>query len=116
MIRGITVLAGLLVAFNALAHTKLATSVPAADASVPALVAEIVLEFAGNVRLTAVTLTDTSGAEKMLGALPKDVAERFVIAVEEQPLPLGEYVITWRAVGADTHVISGEIRFTASAT
>jgi len=115
MIRGFTLLTGLLLAVNALAHTELTASVPAAHASVRELVTEIVLEFAGDVRLTAVTLTDASGAEKMLGALPRDAAERFVIAVVE-PLPPGEYVITWRAVGADTHVVSGEIPFTASAT
>jgi methionine-rich copper-binding protein CopC len=73
-----------------------------------------VLTFTGEVRLTAVGLADASGAAKALGPRPKDVGAKFVISVEE-PLAAGEYKITWRAVGADTHVVSGEIPFRVSA-
>jgi methionine-rich copper-binding protein CopC len=85
------------------------SSEPAAGAAVTA-VTEIVLTFADEVRLTVVTLADASGAEKALGAFPNVPAARFVISVEES-LRLGEYTLTWRAVGADTHVVSGEIPF-----
>jgi methionine-rich copper-binding protein CopC len=95
------------------AHTKLATSSPAAGASVPAPT-ELVLEFSGDVRLTAVSLTATSGAEMKLDPVPTAVASKFAVAVRE-PLAPGEYVATWRAVGGDTHIVSGEIRFGVAA-
>ena len=104
-------------AFSALslayAHTKLATSTPAAGASVSAP-KELVLEFGGDVRLTALSLTAASGTEVKLDPLPTAVGRKFVLAVLE-PLTPGEYVATWRAVGGDTHIVSGEIRFTVAA-
>jgi methionine-rich copper-binding protein CopC len=110
MVRFCTLLVGLILASGASAHTKLASSEPPAAASIRGPLAEIVLIFEGEVRLTAVTLADAGGNEKALGTLPEDIAERFAINIEE-PLPPGEYMLTWRAVGADTHVISGEIPF-----
>jgi methionine-rich copper-binding protein CopC len=113
MVRPSLLVVGLLIAQGASAHTKLAGSEPAAGETVAAPV-EIVLTFSGEVRLTAVTLADTSGAEQTLGDVRADTAANFVIPVEE-PLAPGTYVITWRAVGADTHVVSGEITFSVSA-
>lgn len=97
----------------AAAHTPLTASVPAAKATVPAPVKEIVLEFGGDVRLTAVVLTDEQGGTKKVAAPPAAVAKRFAVAVEED-LKAGAYTVNWRAVGADTHVISGDFRFTIS--
>jgi methionine-rich copper-binding protein CopC len=113
MVRPSLLVVGLLLAHGAWAHTGLASSEPAIGATVAAP-AEIVLTFAGEVRLTAVALADASGAEKALGDILTDTAAKFVITIEE-PLPNGEYVLTWRAVGADTHVVSGEIPFSVSA-
>src|SRR5512143_1312130 len=106
----------LLLAFASIAaaHTPLTASVPAAKASVFAPLKEIVLEFGGDVRLTAVVLTDAQGAMKKVAAVPAAVAKKFTVAVEEDLRP-GAYTVTWRAVGADTHVISGEIPFTVAA-
>lgn len=114
MVRSSLLVVVLLVAQSVFAHTELAGSEPSAGAAVAAPVAEIVLTFAGDVRLTAVGLADASGAAKALGALSKDAAAEFVISVGET-LAAGEYTITWRAVGADTHVVSGEIPFSVSA-
>jgi methionine-rich copper-binding protein CopC len=94
------------------AHTKLATTNPAADATVSAP-KELVLEFGADVRLTAVTLTAASGTEVSLDALPTDVASKFSVAVRA-PLAAGEYVVAWRAVGGDTHIVSGEFDFTVT--
>lgn len=113
MVRSSTLLVGLLFASAAAAHTELAGSEPSAGALVVGPVAEIVLTFSGDVRLTAVALADAGGAEKTLGDILTDTAERFVIAIEE-PLAPGEYVITWRAVGADTHVVAGEVPFSVT--
>ena len=95
------------------AHTKLATSTPAAGASVPAP-KELVLEFGGDVRLTAVSLTAPSGVDVKLDPVPTEPGRKFVLAVLE-PLAPGEYVAIWRAVGGDTHIVSGEVRFTVAA-
>jgi len=104
----------LAMATGAAAHTKLASTVPAEGASAPAPVKELVLEFAGDVRLTVVTLADASGAKKAIEDVPTAVAAKFTLAVRDELAP-GSYVVTWRAVGADTHVVSGEIHFSVTA-
>jgi methionine-rich copper-binding protein CopC len=96
------------------AHTPLTASVPAAQAIVSGPVKQIVLEFGGDVRLTAVVLTDAHGDNKKVAAVPAAIAKRFALAVEEDLRP-GAYTVNWRAVGSDTHVVSGDFRFTVAA-
>ena len=112
MKRLLGIVLGLCLASAAQAHTKLAASTPAADASVAAPSA-IELTFAGDVRLTSVSLTDSAGAAKHLDAVPTAVASQFSLAVHE-PLTPGSYKVVWRAVGGDTHIISGELSFTVT--
>lgn len=95
------------------AHTALKTSTPAADASVAAP-QSVALEFVGDVRLTSVALTDSTGAAKHLDAVPTAVARTFALGVHE-PLAPGAYKVVWRAVGGDTHIVSGEFVFTVVA-
>jgi methionine-rich copper-binding protein CopC len=76
MKRSIAAVLGLALALVAHAHTQLKTSSPAADAAVTAPKA-VELEFAGDVRLTSVSLTDSAGAAKHLDAVPTDVASTF---------------------------------------
>jgi methionine-rich copper-binding protein CopC len=113
MKRLMAIVLGLVLTAAAYAHTKLASSAPAVDASVTAPRA-IELTFAGDVRLTSVTLTDSAGAAKHLDAVPADVASTFSLNIHE-PLAPGAYKVVWRAVGGDTHIISGEISFTVVA-
>ncbi len=110
LIRVLTVL-GSLAAAGAHAHTPLASSSPADGGSMTAPVQEVVLTFGGDVRLTAVALSDAAGAQKALADLPTAVAAKFNVAVKDALAP-GAYVVAWRAVGGDTHIISGEIHFT----
>jgi hypothetical protein len=98
---------------SAYAHTPLSSSSPAEATTVAAPVKEIALEFGGPVRLTALALTDAAGHEKALAELPTEIVAKFAIAVRDELGP-GAYVATWRAVGADTHVVSGEIHFTVA--
>jgi len=93
----------------AAAHTRLSSSVPADNAAVAASPESIELEFSENVRLTALALTDAAGATFDLGALPTAAQSAFAIAAPA--LPPGQYTLSWRAVGADTHVVSGEVHF-----
>jgi methionine-rich copper-binding protein CopC len=74
----------------------------------------IYLTFGGDVRLTAVSLTDSAGAAKPLDAVPTAAGSKFGIVVQE-PLAPGAYKVVWRAVGGDTHIVSGEFGFTVVA-
>jgi methionine-rich copper-binding protein CopC len=113
MKRFLAVALGLTFAMAADAHTALTESAPAADASVPAPKA-VFLTFAGDVRLTVVSLTDSAGAAKHLDAVPTITGSKFRIAIQE-PLAPGAYKVVWRAVGGDTHIVSGEFGFTVVA-
>src|SRR5262245_4557075 len=104
---------GLTLVAAAHAHTPLKTSVPAADASVSSP-KSIELTFGGDVRLTSLTLTDSAGAAKHTDAVPTEIATVFSLNVHG-PLAPGEYKVVWRAVGGDTHIISGEFGFTVVA-
>ncbi len=101
-------------ATSALAHTVLSSSVPAQDTLVAAAPEELVLTFSTEVRITALTLTDAASVSYDLGALPTTAQQEFSIPVPA--LASGYYTVAWRAVGADTHVVSGEINFSVGAS
>ena len=113
MKRFLAVVLGVSLAVVAYAHTRLTESAPAADASVPAPKA-IYLTFGGDVRLTAVQLTDAAGAAKPVDPVPTATGAKFRIVIQE-PLAPGAYKVVWRAVGGDTHIVSGEFGFTVVA-
>jgi hypothetical protein len=100
---------GLLATLTCFAHTPLKASSPAADAAVTAPTA-LALEFGGEVRLTSLSLTDSAGGAKHLDAVPTAIASKFELAIHE-PLAPGDYTVVWRAVGGDTHIVSGEFKF-----
>jgi hypothetical protein len=110
----VSAVASLWIAGSALAHTPLVSSAPADGSAVSAPVREMVVEFREGVRLTALSLASLGGEKKALGPLPSEVATRFAVAVEDDLSP-GDYALTWRAVGGDTHIISGQIRFSVAA-
>jgi methionine-rich copper-binding protein CopC len=110
MKRLIAVALGFALVAAAHAHTPLKASVPAADAAVAAP-KTIELTFGSDVRLTSVALTDSGGVAKHLDAVPAAVASTFSLGIHE-PLAPGAYKVVWRAVGGDTHIISGEFGFT----
>ena len=91
------------------AHTKLAESVPGADTTLEGSPEVIELRFSQPVRLTAITVTGKD-AEASLGAIPDQSATDFSIAIL-QPLIADAYLVEWRAVSADTHVVSGDFTF-----
>jgi methionine-rich copper-binding protein CopC len=98
---------------QAQAHTYLSESIPTDEAVLTVAPGEIVLGFSEAVRLTAVSIREDGGAEQALEPLPGEPGERFVVGVSD--LSPGDYVVSWRAVGADTHIVSGEFRFTVAA-
>ena len=97
-------------AFQVQAHTYLSESIPADEAVVTVVPKEIVLGFSAAVRLTAVSIREDGGSEQALEPLPGETDTRFVVGISD--LSPGDYVVSWRAVGADTHIVKGEFRFT----
>ena len=96
---------------SAHAHTQLSSSIPADQAVVETAPTEISLSFSEAVRLTAVSV-DSGNTSHALEPGSPEPAKDFVVALSE--LAPGEYVIQWRALSEDTHVMTGEIRFTVS--
>lgn len=91
------------------AHTELAESVPANGATVAAAPEAVQLRFSAPVRLTALAVQKDGGRKQSLGPLPGETTGSFAIALPA--LDEGHYVVTWRALSEDTHVVSGEFMF-----
>jgi len=109
-------LSGLAVAPLALAHPSLVRATPAADATV-APASQIELQFSEKVmpRATRIELSMDHGRMKM--AMPttaQQISEdgHTLRARFAKPLPAGTYALQWRAVGQDSHPITGNYRFT----
>jgi copper resistance protein C len=93
------------------AHTHLASSTPAEGAVLASAPKEIMLHFSEATRLTAVTIQkEGDKAQKTISALPKAATDHVTLPVEQ--LAPGKYNVEWRAVGADNHVMKGQLHFT----
>ena len=98
-------------ATSAFAHSALDTTVPADGAILSKPPSEIVLEFKGNIRLTRVTFT-YAGEQ----ATDMDLGENTSFASDFtfpfEGMGIGEYVINFRGLGTDGHVLNGTFSFT----
>ena len=108
-ISAITVSLLMAVAINAQAHTHLAGSVPA-DKSRVAAPAAIELTFSEAARVTALTLQ--KGSEEPVALKPLPSKAEAHLSVPVSGLAAGDYVVNWRVVGEDGHVMSGKFGFT----
>jgi len=90
-------------------HAHLQQSTPADGSVLSAAPAQLVLHFSEAARLTALWL-ESGGARHAVGSLPETAQTTIVVALP--PLAPGSYVVSFRALGADGHVVPGEIRFT----
>ncbi|MEV7009178.1 copper resistance protein CopC [Streptosporangium sp. NPDC051022] len=95
----------------ALAHDRLESSSPAADAKVTDLQA-ITLEFTSRMRFAKVVLTGPGDKPVKLGTPSEG---RTVRAEVPAPLAPGRYRIAWRVLSSDGHPITGQIPFTVTA-
>jgi methionine-rich copper-binding protein CopC len=102
-----------LFAGTAQAHVHLKDSVPAENSTVAVSPPNIVLKFSEAARLTALTLKAEGGAEQKLAPLPSSPAAEATVRAPQ--LAPGKYVVTWRAMSADSHIMNGELHFTVSA-
>jgi methionine-rich copper-binding protein CopC len=98
-----------LMASSASAHSELTASMPANNASVEVAPKELVLHFSEPVRLTALAVTEAGEAQRALGPLPAERQKDFSIAAPG--LSKGQYTVSWRALSADAHVMTGEFTF-----
>lgn len=96
------------------AHTTLSSAVPANNSVVTSPPTEIKLNFAKPARLTALTIQKEGDKEaRSIAALPKDAANSLSVPIES--LAPGKYAVNWRAMGSDSHVMSGVLHFTVAA-
>jgi methionine-rich copper-binding protein CopC len=108
LLKIILVTALLATAGTAHAHTKLTKAVPADNAVLAQAPAQLSLEFSKVAHLTAVTLQkEGAPASVKLGPLPK--AASAALSVPMAPLGPGKYLVEWRVVGEDNHVMSGRL-------
>ena len=91
------------------AHSNLVSSVPDDGAQIKEAT-ELQLVFSTPIKLTAMKLVNSAGAEMALGSIPADMAESHTIALRETLAP-GKYVASWRSISSDSHVVDGNLRF-----
>lgn len=106
--------AGVLVLLSAFAqaHTHLQKSTPADNSVVASSPTQLVLNFSEATRLTAVSIEKEGGESTAIGELPKDAAQALTVPLSR--LGPGKYLVKWRALGADKHVMSGTLHFTVA--
>ena len=96
----------------ALAHAQLSSSVPADQAVLESPPRELALHFTEAVRLTAVTIAGVGEAPRRIDSLPAAAIKDFSLAAPS--LSSGRYSVSWRALAADSHVMTGSFTFSVS--
>jgi hypothetical protein len=98
---------------GAQAHTHLEKSTPAENSVVATAPSQLALHFSEATRLTAVSVQKDGDKESThISALPAQPSKDINVPLE--PLDPGKYIVSWRAVGDDNHVMSGKLHFTVS--
>lgn len=95
----------------AFAHATLVASWPESEGVIGQEELSVMLQFNKPVRLLKLVLTNDHGDEtRLLTALQKTGQKTSNHALP--PLSAGHYVISWMAMGKDTHKLKGEWAFT----
>ena len=100
-------------------HLKLVRSFPAADTVLAASPEKITVELSEAVELTGAKLTmaKQGGAPIVLGALRREpTAPKVLRADVTTALSTGGYVVSWRTMSKDGHVVKGTFGFRVGAT
>ena len=101
-----------LAATVALAHAHLKKAVPADGGVVATSPANVALTFSEPARLTACWIQKGDGPKQKISGLPTAPAAE--ISVPLPQLEPGTYVLSWKVMGDDTHIVPGQIHFTVS--
>jgi methionine-rich copper-binding protein CopC len=112
--------AAMVFAGPALAHPKLVSTLPAANATVAAPKAiqlkfneKLVPKFTGGALVMTGMPGMASHAPMAMGALPATVGAdgKTLILTPKAPLKPGAYTVNWHAVAGDSHRVSGTVAF-----
>src|SRR5579871_4761762 len=103
-----------LVAPVALAHAHPKKAVPADGGVVDSSPSNVVLSFSEPARLTACWIQKGDGPKQKIDGLPTVSAADITVPLPK--LEPGRYVLSWKVVGDDTHIVPGQIHFTVSGT
>lgn len=103
----------LLASTFAQAHSHLQSSKPAEGSTVSTSPAAVELNFSEAVTLTALTLQKGDEKAQPLGTLSDKPTQK--VSVNVPTLGPGKYVVSYRAVSDDNHVMNGTLHFTVSA-
>lgn len=95
------------------AHAELVASSPADCAMLTMAPDNVTLNFSEPVRLTALSVQKEGAAKQSLGPLPAETSQQFTVAAPA--LGNGHYMVSWRALSEDTHVMTGELMFVVGA-
>ncbi|HYC13954.1 MAG TPA: copper resistance protein CopC [Stellaceae bacterium] len=100
----------------ALAHAFLDRAVPAVGSTVHQPPTEVRLCFteAIEVALSSARVEDAAGHTVSTGPAKPDASDRQVLVVPMGTLPPGSYKVIWRVLSVDTHVTTGDFRFTVA--
>ena len=93
------------------AHTHAAGTMPAEGSTVQAP-NHLMFMFSEASRLTALTVQRDGEAAQKVEPLPTAASTH--VRVPVAPLSNGKYTVTWRAMGKDAHLVSGNLHFTIS--
>ena len=96
----------------ALAHAHLEMTIPAADSSIVEMPAQVMLHFSEAVKITAATIEKEGGTDKVELKAPADA--KAVNQIAAPKLSPGVYLLNWRGLGKDGHVMNGTVRFTVT--
>jgi methionine-rich copper-binding protein CopC len=96
-------------AATARAHAQLEEATPADHSVIRTAPAALVLRFSESARLTALWIAQDDGPKHKL-EVPGASQPQLTVALPQ--LKPGHYLISWRALSADGHVVPGQIRFT----
>jgi len=97
---------------TASAHAHLQKSSPADNSVITTSPSNLVLNFSEAARLTALSIQKGSESPQKL-PLPTTAAQQ--ISVPLPRLTPGTYLVSWRVVSDDGHVMSGALHFTLAA-
>jgi methionine-rich copper-binding protein CopC len=106
-------LALLMFGMTAGAHAHLQKASPADNSVVTTSPPNLVLNFSEPARLTVLSIQKGSEPKQDLKPLPTNAAQQITIPLP--PLTPGTYLVTWRAVSDDGHVMPGSLHFTLKA-
>jgi methionine-rich copper-binding protein CopC len=111
-IRNILLATVALVPVMAMAHAKLELTVPAADSSIATMPAQVMLHFSEAVKVTAMTIEKEGGKDKVDLKVPSGASSMVQAAAPK--LGAGVYLLNWRGLSDDGHVMNGTVRFTVT--